>query len=113
MILPYLRALSSYGRWSSTRLLLSGKAGMKCVAFILQVCCYPYSTLSFPLISATAGSAAKVEGETTDEQRMEELQTALQRLPRVHLYVLDTIVQHLRTSEIFLDPAFFVANMAT
>lgn len=39
--------------------------------------------------------AAKSEGEKTPEQRVQELQVSLQRLPKVHLYVLDAILQHL------------------
>jgi hypothetical protein len=40
------------------------------------------------------GSSAKADDEAFN-QRLPELQAALQRLPRVHLYVLDAIVQHL------------------
>ncbi|KAH0836666.1 hypothetical protein J3R83DRAFT_8385 [Lanmaoa asiatica] len=45
----------------------------------------------------TVGSAAKVDGEPSEEQHLQDLQTALQRLPRVHLYVLNALVTHLRT----------------
>jgi hypothetical protein len=45
------------------------------------------------------GSAAKGEKEPVDEyEHLEALKTALLRLPRVHLYVLDAIVLHLRES---------------
>ncbi|KAN0102514.1 hypothetical protein V8E52_011358 [Russula decolorans] len=43
------------------------------------------------------GSAAKGEKESVDEhEHLEALKTALLRLPKVHLYVLDAIVLHLR-----------------
>lgn len=45
----------------------------------------------------TVGSGAKADGEQTEEQRLQDLQTALQRLPKVHVYVLDALVTHLRT----------------
>jgi hypothetical protein len=46
---------------------------------------------------ASVGSAAKGEGESADEhEHLEALKTALLRLPKVHLYVLDAIVLHLR-----------------
>ncbi|KAF8141613.1 hypothetical protein EV363DRAFT_1392059 [Boletus edulis] len=45
----------------------------------------------------TVGSMAKADGESSEEQHLEDLQTALQRLPKIHLYVLDAIVTHLRT----------------
>jgi hypothetical protein len=45
------------------------------------------------------GSAAKGEKESVDEhEHLEALKTALLRLPKVHLYVLDAIVLHLRGS---------------
>ena len=45
------------------------------------------------------GSAAKGEKESVDEhEHLEALKTALLRLPKVHLYVLDAIVLHLRES---------------
>lgn len=45
------------------------------------------------------GSAAKGEKDSVDEQiHLEALKTSLLRLPRVHLYVLDAIVLHLRES---------------
>lgn len=45
----------------------------------------------------TVGSAAKAGGEPSEEQHLQDLQAALQRLPKVHLYVLDALVTHLRT----------------
>ncbi|KAG9312988.1 hypothetical protein JVU11DRAFT_6426 [Chiua virens] len=45
----------------------------------------------------TVGSATKADGEVSEEQHLQDLQMALQRLPKVHLYVLDAIVTHLRT----------------
>lgn len=47
-------------------------------------------------IYPTVGSAAKA-GELAEEQHLQDLQTALQRLPKVHLYVLNALVTHLRT----------------
>jgi hypothetical protein len=53
---------------------------------------------SGPLTTTSVGSAAKGENESTDEhEHLEALKTALLRLPKVHLYVLDTIVLHLKT----------------
>ncbi|KAG1746630.1 uncharacterized protein EDB91DRAFT_1118048 [Suillus paluster] len=43
----------------------------------------------------TVGSA-KTDGEASEQQHLQDLQVALQRLPKVHLYVLDAIVSHLR-----------------
>ncbi|KAK0202951.1 hypothetical protein DFS33DRAFT_1343865 [Desarmillaria ectypa] len=48
----------------------------------------------FRKLYPTVGSAVKAEGE---EQRIIELGTALQKLPRAHLYVLDAIIKHLKT----------------
>ncbi|OAX43944.1 hypothetical protein K503DRAFT_610472 [Rhizopogon vinicolor AM-OR11-026] len=44
----------------------------------------------------TVGSA-KTGGEASEQQHLQDLQVALQRLPRVHLYVLDAFVSHLRS----------------
>lgn len=43
----------------------------------------------------TVGSA-KTDGDLSEEQHLQDLQVALLRLPKVHLYVLDAIVSHLR-----------------
>ncbi|KAF9045812.1 hypothetical protein BDZ89DRAFT_979706 [Hymenopellis radicata] len=51
----------------------------------------------FRKLYPTVGSTAKSEGEANDEQRFKEVSSALQKLPRVHLYVLDAIVKHLKT----------------
>lgn len=40
---------------------------------------------------------AKAEGQQTEEQHIQNLEAALLKLPRVHLYVLDAIVKHLKT----------------
>lgn len=40
--------------------------------------------------------SGKVEGASEDK-RIEDLQTALLRLPKVHLYVLDALLNHLKT----------------
>ncbi|KZT27869.1 hypothetical protein NEOLEDRAFT_1154840 [Neolentinus lepideus HHB14362 ss-1] len=50
----------------------------------------------FRKIYPTVGKSTKEDGEVSPEQHMQELQGALLRLPRVHLYVLDAIVAHLR-----------------
>ncbi|KAJ7115832.1 hypothetical protein C8R44DRAFT_793397 [Mycena epipterygia] len=42
------------------------------------------------------GAAAKSEGEDAEAQHIADLSTALLRLPRVHLYVLDAVLSHLR-----------------
>lgn len=53
--------------------------------------------VSSPLTTVAVGSAAKGEKESSDEhEHLEALKTALLRLPKVHLYVLDTIVLHLK-----------------
>ncbi|KAJ6518693.1 hypothetical protein C8R45DRAFT_807571 [Mycena sanguinolenta] len=44
----------------------------------------------------SVGAAAKSEGAEAETQRITDLGTALQRLPRVHLSVLDALVSHLR-----------------
>ena len=36
------------------------------------------------------------KAEKSEEEHVQELQTALLSLPRVHLYVLDTLVKHLK-----------------
>ncbi|KAG6813158.1 hypothetical protein H0H92_013565 [Tricholoma furcatifolium] len=45
----------------------------------------------------TVGSTANKEAESSAEEHIQALSSALQRLPRVHLYVLDLVVKHLRT----------------
>lgn len=45
----------------------------------------------------TVGSSVNMaEGENVKEEHIAELGNALQRLPRVHLLVLDAIVSHLK-----------------
>jgi hypothetical protein len=39
---------------------------------------------------------AKAEGQQTEEEHLQNLATLLQKLPRVHLYVLDSIMRHLK-----------------
>ncbi len=51
----------------------------------------------FRKLYPTVGSTAKSEGEVNDEQRYKEVSSSLQKLPRVHLYVLDAVVKHLKT----------------
>ncbi|KAF8347678.1 hypothetical protein F5887DRAFT_953662 [Amanita rubescens] len=38
---------------------------------------------------------SKTEGEVTEEQRIQNVCAALQKLPRVHLYVMDALIKHL------------------
>lgn len=49
---------------------------------VLTVCC--------KLVGAVAGA------ETPEQQRIEDLQVALLKLPKVHLVVLDAIIAHLK-----------------
>jgi len=46
------------------------------------------------LYPTVGSSVPKAEG---DQEHIQALGAALQRLPRVHLYVLDAIVKHLKT----------------
>ncbi|KAH0582749.1 Rho-GTPase-activating protein 8 [Termitomyces sp. J132] len=45
----------------------------------------------------TVGSSATKEAEKSREVHIQSLSAALQRLPKVHLYVLDVVVKHLKT----------------
>ncbi|KDR65726.1 hypothetical protein GALMADRAFT_260135 [Galerina marginata CBS 339.88] len=49
----------------------------------------------FRKIYPNVGSAQKA-GEESEEQRLQTVSSALQRFPRVHLYVLDAVVKHLK-----------------
>ena len=40
--------------------------------------------------------ALKPEEQQSEEQHIQDLQATLQKIPRVHLIVLDTIVKHLK-----------------
>ena len=54
--------------------------------------------VSCELTTVSVGSAAKGEKVSADEQEhLEGLNATLLRLPKVHLYVLDAIVLHLKT----------------
>ncbi|KAI0923819.1 hypothetical protein AcV5_009263 [Taiwanofungus camphoratus] len=44
----------------------------------------------------TVGSGASGEEPPSEDQHIQDLQAALQKLPKVHLLVLDTIVRHLK-----------------
>ncbi|KAI0352312.1 hypothetical protein OH77DRAFT_1428605 [Trametes cingulata] len=44
----------------------------------------------------TVGSSANQELKPSTEQHVQELQAALQKLPKIHLLVLDTLVKHLK-----------------
>ncbi|KAF7770556.1 hypothetical protein Agabi119p4_6530 [Agaricus bisporus var. burnettii] len=50
----------------------------------------------FRKLYPSVGASANTEGQVPEEQRLQAVAAALQRLPRVHLYVLDAIVKHLR-----------------
>ncbi|TFK32789.1 hypothetical protein BDQ12DRAFT_474872 [Crucibulum laeve] len=49
----------------------------------------------YPAVGATTVKG-EGEGENSEEQRLQNLSAALQRLPRVHLYVLDVLVKHIK-----------------
>lgn len=51
---------------------------------------------SFLRLTMRIVGSAKAGGMASEQQHLQDLQVALQRLPRVHLYVLDAIVSHLR-----------------
>ncbi|KAI0305821.1 hypothetical protein B0F90DRAFT_1693763 [Multifurca ochricompacta] len=52
----------------------------------------------YPMVPSVGSTTTKGERESTDEhERLEALKVALLRLPKIHLYVLDAIVLHLRT----------------
>lgn len=51
----------------------------------------------FRRLYPTVGSTAKSEDEDNEGQHIQSIGTALQRLPRIHLYVLDVIIKHLKT----------------
>ena len=38
----------------------------------------------------------KADEQPSEEQHLQELQAALQKLPRIHLIVLDTLLKHLK-----------------
>ena len=38
----------------------------------------------------------KTDEQPSEEQHLQELQAALQKLPKIHLIVLDTILKHLK-----------------
>ncbi|KAF9005914.1 hypothetical protein BDQ17DRAFT_1407965 [Cyathus striatus] len=48
------------------------------------------------LYPSVGSSANKTDGEPSEEIRLQNLGTVLQRLPRVHLHVLDAVVKHLK-----------------
>ncbi|KAF9072244.1 hypothetical protein BDP27DRAFT_1320622 [Rhodocollybia butyracea] len=72
----------------------------------------------FRKLYPTIGSALviKAEGEDAREEKIKELNTMLQRLPRVHLYVLDVIVSHLRklieTTKVDEPDEVFITKLA-
>lgn len=54
-----------------------------------------HTALFFVLIFLPVG-AQNPEEQPSEEQHVQELQVALQRLPRIHLIVLDTLLKHLK-----------------
>jgi hypothetical protein len=50
----------------------------------------------FRKLYPSVGSSS-TEGQVSEEERLKNVASALQRLPRVHLYVLDAIVKHLKS----------------
>ena len=53
----------------------------------------------YPAMGAT--TIVKPDGEDALETKIREVGSALQKLPRIHLYVLDAVVSHLRKSVLF------------
>lgn len=51
----------------------------------------------FRRLYPSVGSASVKETEETEEDRLRNVGNALQRLPRVHLHVIDGLIKHLRT----------------
>ncbi|KAF5361761.1 hypothetical protein D9756_002513 [Leucocoprinus leucothites] len=49
------------------------------------------------LYPSVGSSSTATDGQVTEAERLKNVASALQRLPRVHLYVLDAIVKHLKT----------------
>ena len=89
--------------------MLYGKVGKIFVAYILMVGAILVILQSYLLTVVSVGSAAKGEKESVDEhEHLDALKSALLRLPRVHLYVLDAIVLHLRESVFYF---FFYAAL--
>jgi hypothetical protein len=74
----------------------SGKGGKICVVSIRTVSGSLATFLASPLTTVSVGSAAKGEDSTDEREHLEALKTSLLRLPKVHLYVLDAIVLHLK-----------------
>ncbi|KAM6496929.1 hypothetical protein JOM56_007402 [Amanita muscaria] len=62
------------------------------------------------------GVGTKMEGEVTEEQRLQNVSSALQRLPKVHLYVLDALIKHLtslvKSSAVEESDEVFIAKLA-
>ncbi|KAJ3551510.1 hypothetical protein NP233_g13067 [Leucocoprinus birnbaumii] len=49
------------------------------------------------LYPSVGSSSVTADGQVTEDERLKNVASALQRLPRVHLYVLDAVVKHLKT----------------
>lgn len=48
------------------------------------------------MLIETLVGAMKADEQPSEEQHVQDLQVALQKLPRIHLIVLDTLIKHLR-----------------
>lgn len=71
------------------------KAGTSCANYTQQVSLQPSSSSRFSHL-VLVGSGASGEEPPSEDQHIQDLQAALQKLPKVHLLVLDTIVRHLK-----------------
>ena len=48
------------------------------------------------MLTASVVGAGKADEEVNEQQHIQDLQLALQKLPRVHLIVLDALVKHVK-----------------
>ncbi|KAG6328564.1 hypothetical protein ID866_10525, partial [Astraeus odoratus] len=64
----------------------------------------------------TVGAAAKANGEESEQRHIQDLQAALQRLPKVHIFVLNAIISHLcsliETTSTEEDDDVYVSKLA-
>ena len=95
MMLQCLQPVLSCGLLNWIRLSLFGMDGMILGNCILLVSLHISGRMILRLITRLVGSS-KAVGEPSEQQHLQDLQAALQRLPRVNLYVLDAIISHLR-----------------
>lgn len=57
----------------------------------------------YPTVGSTV---ARAEGEDSEEEHLKDLGVALLRLPRVHLYVLATVLKHLKEFVVSVAPLY-------